>query len=211
VSSRLTAKELAAREYLVETTREFVRALLAIVSQDDDPSLDAIGNQRLRYVEALTSVALYLDKLGHDQIGQLGKYIGKLAVALSDLNEGVTDPLFVAAGSKRDSTRIWGARMQAVLGLECFIWGGLSQKTAAAQAAKDYRALAGLKRGGARDLRGSLLSWRERFLDGRVPVPELRRSFKLTYQQIEAATLSPEEYRKLGKEWLSSAAQSAKQ
>src|SRR5215831_6194044 len=49
-------------------------------------------------------------------------------VALLDLIEGVTDPLFVTQGSKRDSMRVWGARLQAALGLECLRRGGLSRE-----------------------------------------------------------------------------------
>jgi len=96
--------------------------------------------------------------------------------------------------------RTWGARLQAALGLECLITSGLSRKEAAANAARHYKALAGLQRGANRDLKGSLLSWYDYFIEGRVPVPELLEAFQTTRRELKAANLSPAEYRRRGKQ-----------
>jgi hypothetical protein len=205
-----SARQMAAREYLLEVTRELVQGLRAVLARDDDPALNAVVNQRQRYIAALYEVAFFLNKIGDDDLPEIGKYFGRLAIALRDLDEGVTDPLFVSARGKRDATRIWGARLQAVLGLECFIHAGLSRKKAAERAAKDYPELAVLKRGQARDLEGSLLSWRELFLapgDG-VPVSTLREIFKSRYDELEG--LSREESMKRGREWIANAVTAAK-
>src|SRR5262249_2862861 len=134
---------------------------------------------------------------------------GNLGVALEDLIEGVTDPLFVTKGSKRDSMRIWAARLRAALGLECWIMSGLSRAAAASDAARDYKELARLMRGTNRDLKGSLLSWYGRYLEGRVPVPALLEAFQTTRRELKAANLSPAEYRKRGEQAFAQAVKSA--
>jgi len=203
-----------AAAYLVAVTGELVGALREIMARADDPGLDAVGNQRRRYVDMLACVAVFFDKIGHDEIASIGKHIGKLVVAVDDLNDGVTDPLFVTKGNKRDATRIWGARLQAVLGLECLMKTDLSPEKAADEVAKkrDYRDLARLKRGERRDfdLKKSLLSWRARFLDGRVPLPVLEREFARKRHEIDEAALSPAQYRGWARQWLLAAVTSAK-
>jgi hypothetical protein len=171
-------REEAAREYLMRATSALVERLLFIWNHQDDPGLSPIDNKRLRYANILWQMGAYLEKIGHDKLPELGTYIAGLGVALEDLIEGVTDPLFVTKGSKRDSKRTWGARLQAALGLECWIISGLSRETAASDAARHYKALASLKRGTSRDLKGSLLSWYDRYVEGRVPVPQLLEAFQ---------------------------------
>jgi hypothetical protein len=197
-------REEAAREHLV--TSELVERLLPIMNAEDDPELSAIDNQRRRYVRMLWAIA----KIDDDNlVPQVGTYIGGLAVALEDLIEGVTDALFVTKGSKRDSKRIWGARLQAALGMECLILSGLSRQTAAGDAARDYEALARLTRGKNRDLKGSLLSWYDRYVEGRVPVPQLLEAFQETRRELRAANLTPAEYQRRGKQALAKAVKSA--
>jgi hypothetical protein len=183
--------------------------LLSIMNDKDDPGLSAIDNKRRRYARILWAIAAYFDKLGHDKLPGLGRYIGGLGVALEDLIRGVTDPLFVTKGPKRDSMRTWGARLQAALGLECFITSGLSRKEAAADAARNYKALARLTRGTNRDLKGSLLSWYDRYVEGRVPVPALLEAFQTTRRELKAANLSPAEYRRRGEQAFAQAVKSA--
>ena len=154
-------------------------------------------------------LGVYFEKIGHDKLPELGTYIGSLGIALKDLIEGVTDPLFVTKGSKRDSMRTWGARLQAALGLECLIISGLPRDTAASYAARHYKALASLKRGAKRDLKGSLLSWYDHYFEGRVPVPKLLEAFQTTRSKIKAANLSLAEYRRQGEQWLAQAVKSA--
>jgi len=206
-------REEAAREYLVRVNSELVERLLFIMNDKDDPELSAIDNKRRRYARILWAMAAYFDKLGHDKLPGLGTYIAGLGVALEDLIRGVTDPLFVktkgSKRSKRDSMPTWGARLQAALGLECWIISGLSRDTAASDAARDYKALASLKRGTNRDLKGSLLSWYDHYVEGRVPVPELREAFQTARREINAANLSPAEYRRRGEQAFAQAVKSA--
>jgi hypothetical protein len=193
------------------TTSELVERLLFIMNDEDDPELFAIDNKRRRYGRILRAIA----EIGYDkQQPQLGIYIAGLQVALEDLIRGVTDPLFVTKGpkrkgSKRDSMLTWGARLRAALGLECLILSGLPREKAASHAARHYQALKGLKRGERRDLKGSLLSWYDRYVEERVPVPELLEAFQTTRRELGAAKLSPPEYRRRGKQAFAQAVKSA--
>ena len=194
-------KEEAARELIWRANSALVERLLSIWNDQDNPGLSEIDNKRRRYARILWAMGAYFHAIGHDKLPGLGTYIGSLGVALEDLIRGVTDPLFVVpTGPKRDSMRTWGARLQAALGLECFITSGLSRKEAAANAARHYKALAGLQRGANRDLKGSLLSWYDYFIEERVPVPELLEAFQTTRRELKAANLSPAEYRRRGKQ-----------
>src|SRR5262249_786017 len=128
-------KEEASREYLMRVTNGLVERLLSIMNDKDDPGLSAIDNERRRYARILWAMSAYFHEIGHDKLPEIGTYIAGLGVALEDLIEGVTDQLFVTKGSKRDSMRTWGARLQAALGLEYWILSGLSRETAASDAA----------------------------------------------------------------------------
>src|SRR5262245_21829789 len=200
-------REEAARELVWRANSALVDRLLSIWNDQDNPGLSEIDNKRRRYARLLWAMSAYFHAIGHDKLPGLGTYIGSLGVALEDLIDGVTDPLFVTKGSKRDSTRTWGARLQAALGLECLILSGLwrSRETAANYAARNYKKLARLKRGAKRDLKGSLLSWYDRFIEGQVPVPALVEAFQTTRREIKAANLSPVEYRRRGKQAVKSA------
>jgi hypothetical protein len=202
-------REEAARDFIWRVNSALVERLLSIMNDTDDPELSAIDNQRLRYARILWAMAAYFDKLGHDKLPGLGIYIAGLGVALEDLIEGVTDPLFVTKGSKRDSKRTWGARLQAALGLYCWILSDLSRETAASDAARKYKELARLKRGANRDLKGSLLSWYDRYVEGLVPVPELQEAFQTERRELKAAKLSPAEYRRRGEQAFAKAVKSA--
>jgi len=205
-------REEAARDLIWRANSALVERLLSIMNDKDDPGLSAIDNKRRRYARILWAMAAYFDKLGHDRLPGLGTYIASLGVALEDLIRGVTDPLFVVpTGPKRDSMRTWGARLQAALGLECFITSGLSRKEAAANAARHYKALAGLQRGANRDLKGSLLSWYDYFIEERVPVPELLEAFQTTRRELKAANLSLAEYQRRGEQAFAQAVKSATQ
>src|SRR5262249_5102666 len=118
------------------------------------------------------------------------------------------DPLFVTKGSKRDSMRIWGARLQAALGVECLILSGLSRERAASHAARHHKKLASLMRG-TRDLKGSWLSWYDRYVEGRGPVPALVEAFQTTRSDLKAANLSRAKYQRGGKEAFTRAVKSA--
>jgi hypothetical protein len=201
--------EEAAREYLITATSELVERLLFIRNHRADPGLSAINNERRRYARILFAMDAYFHKIGHDKVHELGTYIASLGVALEDLIEDVTDPLFVTKGSKRDSKRIWGARLRAALGLECLILSGLTRDAAASYATRHHKALASLMRGTNRDLKGSLLSWYDRYVEGRVPVPALVEACRTTRRDLKAANLSPAKYKRGGKEAFAQAVKSA--
>ena len=204
-------REEAAREFIWRANSALVERLLSIWNDQDDPGLSKIDNKRRRYARILWAMSAYFHAIGHDKLPGLGTYIGSLGVALEDLIDGVTDPLFVTKGSKRDSTRTWGARLQAALGLECLILSGLSREKAASDAARNYNALARLMRCTNRDLKGSLLSWYDRYVEGpgRVPVPELLEAFQETRRELKAANLSPAEYRRRGEQAFAKAVKTA--
>jgi hypothetical protein len=197
----------AAREYLITATSELVEHLLFIRNHKDDPGLSAINNQRRSYARILFAMDGYFHKIGHDKVHELGTYFASLGAALDDLIEGVTDPLFVTKGSKRDSKRIWGARLQAALGLECLILSGLTRDPAASYAVRHCKTLASLMRGTNRDLKGSLLSWYDRYVEGRVPVPALVEAFQTTRRDLKAA--KPAKYERGAKEAFAQAVKSA--
>jgi hypothetical protein len=204
-------REEAARELVWRANSALVERLLLIMNDKDAPGLSEIDNKRRRYARILWGMSAYFHAIGHDKLPGLGTYIADLGVALEDLIRGVTDPLFVTKGSKRDSMRIWGARLQAALGLECLILSGLwrSRETAANYAARKYKKLASLMRGTNRDLKGSLLSWYDRYVEGRVPVPALVEEFRTTRDDLKAANLSPAEYRRRAKQAFAQAVKSA--
>jgi hypothetical protein len=179
------------------------------MNDKDDPGLSAIDNQRRRYARILWRISAYFHAIGHDKLPELGTYIAGLGIALEDLIDGVTDQLFVTKGSKRDSMRTWGARLQAALGLECWIISGLSRETAASDAARNYKELARLTRGANRDLKGSLLSWYDRYVEERVPVPALLEAFQTKRRELKAANLSPPECLRRGEQAFAQAVKSA--
>src|SRR5262245_54450379 len=190
--------EEAVREHLVRATIELVEHLLFTMNDKDDPGLSPIDNKRRRYARMLGNIGAYFVKMGHDKLPELGTYIASLGVALEDLIEGVTDPLFVTKGSKRDSMRTWGFRLQAALGLECLLLSGLPREKAASDVVRNYKALMSLTRGTNRNLKVSLLSWYDHYVEGRVPVPKLVENFQIARRKIKAANVSPAEYRRWG-------------
>src|SRR5215831_19112703 len=202
-------REEAARKLIWRANSALVERLLSTWNDQDDPRLSEIDNKRHRYARILWAMGAYFHAIGHDKLHELGTYIASLGVALQDLIEGVTDPLFVTKGSKRDSMRIWGARLQAALGLECLILSDLPRERAASHAARHYKKLASLMRGTNRDLKGSLLSWYDRYVEGRVPVPELVEAFQTTRRDLKAANLSPAKYQRGGEEAFARAVKSA--
>jgi hypothetical protein len=201
--------EKAAREQIVReisdtdprgavSLDELVKRLLSIMNRKDDSRLSVTNNQRRRYADILGEMGAYFVEMGHDECPELGIYIASLGVALEDLIDGITDSLFKTKGSKRDSKRTWGGRLQASLGLECFIMSGLSRSAAVKLAAGKYKGLKRLLRGN-RDLKRSLLSWYDRYVEGhRVPVPQLLENFQIARHQIKSANVSPAEYRRWG-------------
>src|SRR5262249_49518224 len=164
----------------LHATAALTECLLSIINDEDDPELDAVDNKRRRNSKLLWVISRCFEN------SELKTYIATLGVKFEDLIRGVKDPLFVIKGRTRDSMAIYGARLQAALGLECWMnIKGVSRERAASDAARDYPALDKLMRGRPRpgnddgspylrSLKGSLLSWYDYYVEGRVPVPELQ-------------------------------------
>src|SRR5215475_13827884 len=99
-------REEAARELIWRANSALVERLLSIWNDQDDPGLSEIDNKRRRYARILWAMGAYFHAIGHDKLPGLGIYIGNLGVALEDLIDGVTDPLFVTKGSKRQHAHL---------------------------------------------------------------------------------------------------------
>jgi hypothetical protein len=203
-------REEAARELVWRANSALAGRLLAIWDEHD-PELSEIDNQRHRYARILWAMDDYFHVIGHDKLPEIGTHIRGLGIALDDLIEGITDRLFVTKGSKRDSRRIWGARFQAALGLECLFLSDsdLSRDAAASHATRHHKALVSLLRSPNRSLKGSLLSWYDHYVEGRVPVPALVEEFRTTRDDLKAANLSPAEYRRRAKQAFEQAVKTA--
>jgi hypothetical protein len=198
----------AAKDFLFDETGDLVRTLRTAIqsSAKDLGKENSIQNRRLRYCAALAVCARYFEKIGADDVGE---FLGGLGLAMADLDEGVTDPLFRNdAGSKRNSTKIWHARMRAAIGIECLLKAGLSRKDAGTYTAKNYKALDLLLRDKA-ELKGALLSWYDRFREDRVPEENLQEAFRGHRRDIKASALDRVRYRELADQWLSKAVEAA--
>ena len=206
-------REEAARELVWRANSALAGRLLAIWDEHD-PELSEIDNQRHRYARILWAMGDYFHAIGHDKLPEIGTHIKSLGIVLDDLIEGITDRLFVmkrSKRSKRDSRRIWGARFQAALGLECLFLSDsdLSRDAAASHATRHHKALVSLLRSPNRSLKGSLLSWYDRFVEERVPVQALVEEFQTARHDLKAANLSPAEYRRRGEQAFAQAVKSA--
>jgi hypothetical protein len=62
---------------------------------------------------------------------------------------------------------------------------------------------------GNRNLKGSLLSWYDRFVEERVPVQALVEEFQTARRDLKAANLSPAEYRRRAKQAFEQAVKTA--
>jgi hypothetical protein len=69
----MPTKLQAAQEYLLEVTGELIRNLQTVMNREDDRELDEINNQRQRYAAALGYLAIYFDRVGHDEISEIGR------------------------------------------------------------------------------------------------------------------------------------------
>ena len=187
---------------------EITARVLPIINAADDPELSEIDNKRLRYARMLWAIA----KIDDDNLlPQVGTYIGGLAVALQDCVEGVADPLFVAEASKarRDSTRVWGLRLQVALGVVFLVLGELTRREIKEIIARHYSKLAQLMRCSRRGVGGAALFWYDCFVDGTVPVEPLLEEFRKTRSKLRAAKLLPAEYQRGGKKVLAHAVKTA--
>src|SRR5215813_1417140 len=74
-------REEAARELIWRANSALVERLLLIMNDKDDPGLSEIDNKRRRYARIQWAMAAYFDKLGHDKLPGLGRYIAGLGDA----------------------------------------------------------------------------------------------------------------------------------
>jgi hypothetical protein len=121
-------------------------------------------DERARYTYALRELAKFLESCGSIHHSRFWR----LAMALDDLNDGVTDPLLKArrTGGSRGNTWLWCARANVVLGMYVLVEAGLSRKEAAEKAAKDYpriNKVAAFERGQKSDTKTKILGWYDEF------------------------------------------------
>ena len=169
----------------LESLNRLLLSLREISRREDDQRLSAAGNVRAKYIDTLRSTLNYLYPRTNLDL-ELYETFQHLLIALDDLQHGVIDPIFKVEGSnKRDPSYLWYARMKVVLALEWFHRCGMSYSEVSRQMAKQVPQLANLKRGEARELASSILSWRVLFMDSKVPHHALRRSFVEGYREVE--------------------------
>jgi hypothetical protein len=99
----------------------------------EDQTTPAGAAARLEYIRALKAIGIFLKKVG--AAPQVNRKLFELATALSDLDDGSTDPLFQIKrpGKPLDSTTLWSARGIVALGMVALIETGKSQEEAAEQ------------------------------------------------------------------------------
>jgi hypothetical protein len=173
----------AAVSFLVGLTRELVLKLQAVVRSD--------ASLRAKYIDTLALVGQYLAKIdaGYD----VAKHVTDLAIALSDLDDGIVDPaLDPGTKVKGDPSRVWRGRMWAALGMECLLKSGLTREKATQQAVARWPGLNCLLHGSGSGLRSSLLSWRDRFMNGEIRNSSARMAFKSVYGTLGLVDLVPE-------------------
>jgi hypothetical protein len=121
-------------------------------------------DERARYTYALRELAKFLQSCGSVHHSRFWR----LAMALDDLNDGVTDPLLKARsiGGSKGNTRLWCARANVALGMYVLVEAGLRRKEAAEKAAKDYPGInkvAAFERGQKSDIKTKILGWYDEF------------------------------------------------
>ena len=128
--------ELAAvQEVLARLGDELERAF------NSNPERNWLEYERARYVHALAAVAKFLD--ANTKSHDLSRRFYRLALALTDLNRGVVDPLLAVTPTGGINPgydlRTWCARASVALGVHVLKVAGLTRKRAAKKAASYFR------------------------------------------------------------------------
>jgi hypothetical protein len=171
----MTNQELGATEPLARALdgtdlTPLIKALAMLGSDldlafDCNPERVSSEDERFRYTNAVRALAMFLQACGDKHASR----VWRLAMALDDLNDGVTDPLLKAkrTGGSRGNTWRWCARANVALGIYVLVEASLlSRKEAAEKAAKDYPGInkvAAFERGIKSDTKTKILGWYDEF------------------------------------------------
>ena len=164
-----------AADYVLGLTRDLVLTLRTVLHSD--------APQRSKWIDELWVWGQYLEKIeaGYDVANQPLQ----LAIALDELSDGIVDPLLSPGVKvKDDPARIWRGRTWAALGMECLLKKGLTRKAASDEAVTKWPGLKRLLHGPRSELRSSLLSWHDRFMNAEIKNSGAKVAFKVAYAQI---------------------------
>jgi hypothetical protein len=164
-----------AADYVLSLTRDLVLTLRTVLHSD--------APQRLKWIDELWVWGQYLEKIeaGYDVANQPLQ----LAIALDELGDGIVDPLLSPGVKvKDDPARIWRGRTWAALGMECLLKKGLTRKIASQEAVARWPGLKCLLHGPRSNLRSSLLSWHDRFMNAEIKNRGAKVAFKVAYNRI---------------------------
>jgi hypothetical protein len=162
-----------------------------------------------RYVAAVAEFAHFLTAAGEKD---LALKIMVLEDALRSLRYGKVELLQPAQGVGRgpDGMVLWSLREDVDIGLECFLISRKfkTKEKAAKYIADEYPVFDRLKRNPSDSLTTSILSWRRRIKEGKVPEAEAVRAHRRSlFEQYGGDNRSPDEMFALGKQLLAEAAE----
>jgi hypothetical protein len=164
-----------AADWLLGLTHDLVLKLQTISRSD--------AAQRSKWFQELWVWGQYLEKIGAGY--DVANQPIQLAIALDEISDGIVDPLLSPGVKvKDDPGRIWRGRTWAALGMECLLKKGLTRKTASQEAVARWPGLKPLLHGPRSNLRSSLLSWHDRFMNAEIKHSGAKAAFKLAYAQI---------------------------
>jgi len=170
-----------AADYLLGLTHDLVHTLQTVLHSD--------APQRSKWIDELWVWGQYLEKIGAGY--DVANQPLQLAIALDELSDGIVDPLLSPSKKvKDDPARIWRGRTWAALGMECLLKKGLTRKAASDEAVTKWPGLKRLLHGPRSELRSSLLSWHDRFMNAEIKNSGAKVAFKVLYARIGPNALS---------------------
>jgi hypothetical protein len=156
-------------------------------SRDQSPRYE-----RARYGCALKAISTFLKEVG---IVSHQKRLYRLVLALDDLNRGTVDPLLkpikTGGAKNRNVSWVWCARAHISVGILALLKAGLTRKSAAERAARNFpkiKELAALSRTNPSSTVTKILSWLDDFNKGtrnKIKNPQALAMFASGKQEIE--------------------------
>jgi hypothetical protein len=156
----------------------------ALDSARNDPAHQTTG-ERDRYISALAAIAEFLSACGTND---LGKWIGELGSALSDLNTGTVRSFLQPAkihSKSADPSHLWRGRAIVAAAVDLLVQSGLTRELTAKKIEKEFSGLTALVNP-KKKLGASALSWRDELAKGRVSNVEAIR----LYAELEKKSLA---------------------
>ena len=151
------------------------------------------GEDRHRYVQALTAIANFLD--GISPIDRHSIKLIELASALSDLDQGTIAPFLRAQHIENrapDSTQKWIGQAHVAISLEALVLTGQTRPSAANHIETDYPSIFSLATRKAKNLRTVILGWHREFEHGRVKNDLAKRLFDVGHWHLKEYAALPE-------------------